>query len=63
MANVAAGGLRNRVIIHLARTVPDMCTTGIGPGQPMRNVITSVRVGAHRSIAASEQPPVVLRNR
>jgi hypothetical protein len=52
-ANVTADELRNRVIIHLAQTVPDVCTTGVGPGQPMRNVVTSVRIGqhhAHRSI-------------
>jgi len=30
-ANVTADELRNRVIIHLAQTVPDVCTTGVGP--------------------------------
>ena len=55
-ANVTADELRNRVIIHLAQTVPDMCTTGVGPGQPIRNVTTLLRIGqhhAHRSIGTA----------
>jgi len=48
-ANVTADELRNRVIIHLAQTVPDVCTTGVGPGQPMRNVKTLVRAGQHHA--------------
>ena len=48
-ANVTADELRNRVIIHLAQTVPDMCTTGVGPGQPIRNATTLVRIGQHHA--------------
>jgi hypothetical protein len=45
---VDVGELRNRVIIHLAQTILQMCTTGVGPSQPMRKA-TLVRIGQHHA--------------